>query len=150
MLTRPQTAPTGPRARGDSPTFLAHSPTFLAHSSTFLAHSALMGVPYLSLRKFPGFGADALHDSRCRAARVCHEGDAGLSPCARNTIREAISRDTSSSQHVQDTLCPKEPHAQRSWHLTAVTPPVQSEDLPPEVWLPTLSDDFSVSGDLRE
>jgi hypothetical protein len=91
-----------------------------------------------------------LHDSRCRAARVCHEGDAGLSPCARNTIREAISRDTSSSQHVQDTLCPKEPHAQRSWHLTAVTPPVQSEDLPPEVWLPTLSDDFSVSGDLRE
>ena len=25
---------------------------------------------------------------------------AGLSPCARNTIREAISRDTSSSQHV--------------------------------------------------
>ena len=26
--------------------------------------------------------------------------DAGLSPCARNTIREAISRDTSSSQHV--------------------------------------------------
>ena len=26
--------------------------------------------------------------------------DAGLSPCARNTIREAISRDTSSSQHA--------------------------------------------------
>ena len=41
-----------------------------------------------------------MHDSRCRAARVCHEGGAGLSPCARNTIREAISRDTSSSQHA--------------------------------------------------
>jgi len=26
--------------------------------------------------------------------------DAGLSPCARNTIREAISRDTPSSQHA--------------------------------------------------
>jgi hypothetical protein len=55
---------------------------------------------FLWLRKFPGFGADALHDSRCRAARVCHEGGAGLSPCVRNTIREAISRDTSSSQHA--------------------------------------------------
>ena len=33
---------------------------------------------------------------RCAAARVCHERGAGLSPCARNTIREAISRDTSS------------------------------------------------------
>ena len=44
--------------------------------------------------------SDTLHDSRCRAARVCHEGGAGLSPCARNTIREAISRDTSSSQHA--------------------------------------------------
>ena len=46
---------------------------------------------------------------------------AGLSPYARNTIREAISRDTPSSQ-------------QRS-------PPARSEDLPPEVWLPSLSDD---------
>ena len=35
---------------------------------------------------------------------------------------------------------PKEPHAQRSWHLQR-SPPVQSEDLPPEVWLPSLSDD---------
>ena len=46
---------------------------------------------------------------------------AGLSPYARNTIREAISRDTPSSQ-------------QRS-------PPARSEDLPPEVWLPSLSTD---------
>jgi hypothetical protein len=36
------------------------------------------------------------------------------------------------------TRCPKEPHAQRSWHLQR-SPPAQSEDLPPEVWLPTLS-----------
>jgi hypothetical protein len=38
------------------------------------------------------------------------------------------------------TRCPKEPHAQRSWHLQR-SPPAQSEDPPPEVWLPTLSDD---------
>ena len=39
---------------------------------------------------------------RCsRAARVCHEGGAGLSPCARNTIREAISR----NKHVEQPAC---------------------------------------------
>ena len=35
---------------------------------------------------------------RVRPSSRAH--DAGLSPCARNTIREAISRDTSSSQHA--------------------------------------------------
>ena len=49
------------------------------------------------------------------------------------------------SGHVEQpacrTRCPKEPHAQRSWHLQR-SPPAQSEDLPPEVWLPTLSDDY--------
>ena len=54
----------------------------------------------MSLPKFPRFAAGASQDSPCAAARVCHERGAGLSPCARNTIREAISRDTSSSQHV--------------------------------------------------
>ena len=48
--------------------------------------------------------------------------DAGLSPCARNTMREAISR-----RHVEQpacrTRCPKEPHAQRSWQLQR-SPPV--------------------------
>jgi len=51
--------------------------------------------------------SDTLQDSRCpcRAARVCHGGGAGLSPCARNTIREAISRDTSTrAASMQDTL----------------------------------------------
>ena len=42
------------------------------------------------------------------------------------------------SGHVEQpacgTRCPKEPHAQRSWHLQR-SPPAQSEDLPPEVWL---------------
>jgi len=87
---------------------LGHLSGRLAHLSGRLGHlSGRLGrVLYLWLRKFPGFGADALHDSRCRAARlltaarVCHEGGAGLLPCARNTIREAISRDTSSSQHA--------------------------------------------------
>jgi hypothetical protein len=50
------------------------------------------------------------------------------------------------SGHVEQpacrTRCPKEPHAQRSsWHLQRHRQPAQSEDLPPEVWLPTLSDD---------
>jgi len=49
------------------------------------------------------------------------------------------------SGHVEQpacrTRCPKEPHAQRSsWHLQRHRQPAQSEDLPPEVWLPTLSD----------
>jgi hypothetical protein len=56
------------------------------------------------VRKFPG------------AARVCHQGGAGLSTCARNTIREAISRDTSSSQHAGHAVR-RNAHAQRSWHL---------------------------------
>ena len=34
----------------------------------------------------------------------------------------------------------QEPHAQRSWQVQP-SPPAQSEDLPPEVWLPSLSDD---------
>jgi hypothetical protein len=56
--------------------------------------------------------SDTLHDSRCRAARVCHEGGAGLSPCARNTIREAISRDTSTrAASMQDTLSEGTAHA---------------------------------------
>ena len=53
--------------------------------------------------RYPHFlasAADALQDSRGGSARVCHERGAGLSPCARNTIREAISRDTPSSQHA--------------------------------------------------
>jgi hypothetical protein len=86
-----------------------------------------------------------LHDSRCRAARVCHEGGAGLSPCARNTIREAISRDTSSSQHAGHAVRRNRTrsaagtfsdHRQRS----------RSEDLPPEppeVWL--VADSLSLS-----
>ena len=35
-----------------------------------------------------------------QVARLFQDRGAGLSPCARNTIREAISRDTSSSQHA--------------------------------------------------
>ena len=54
---------------------------------------------YLSLRKFLASAADALQDSRCGAARVCHGRDAGLSPGAWNTIREAIGRDTPSGPH---------------------------------------------------
>ena len=45
-----------------------------------------------------------MQDSRCAAARVCHDRGAGLSPCAHNTIREAIGRDTPSSQHAGHEL----------------------------------------------
>ena len=88
--------------RADSPHFcarlghfsarLGHSFVRIGHFSARLGHSfvrlghlsgRLGRALYLWLRKFPGFAADALHDSsRCRAARVCHEGGAGLSPCA--------------------------------------------------------------------
>ena len=42
---------------------------------------------------------------------------------------------------MQDTrCCPKEPHAQRSWHLQRSLP-AQSEDLRTEVWLAESLDD---------
>ena len=60
---------------------------------------------YLSLPKYLGFGADALQDSRCRAARICHERGAGLSPCARNTIREAMeSEDLPPEEWLAESL----------------------------------------------
>ena len=46
---------------------------------------------------------------------------------------------------MQDTRCPKEPHAQRSWHLQRSLP-AQSEDLRTEVWLASLSDERRASG----
>ena len=91
---------------------------------------------YLSLPKFPRFAAGALQDSRGGAARVFHERGAGLSPCARNTIREAISRDTLSSQHAghADTLSEETARAAQL-APSAVTAGAVAEDLPPEVWL---------------
>jgi hypothetical protein len=41
---------------------------------------------------------------------------------------------------MQDTLPEGTARAAQPWHLQR-SPPAQSEDLPPEVWLPTLSDD---------
>ena len=47
---------------------------------------------------------------------------------------------------MQDTLSERTARAaqqrnhERNWHLQR-SPPAQSEDLPPEVWLPSLSDD---------
>ena len=77
---------------------------YCAGSFTFcVSSSRLMSVSPdddLSLRKFLASLQARHRNSRCRAARVCHERGAGLSPCARNTIRDAISRDTSSSQHA--------------------------------------------------
>eukprot|EP00964_Phaeocystis_antarctica_P096948 scaffold63152_cov67-Phaeocystis_antarctica.AAC.4 len=66
--------------------------------------------------------------------------------CGRGALALRLEHHPKSDQpgHVEQpacrTRCPKEPHAQRSWHLQR-SPPVQSEDLPPEVWLPSLSDD---------
>ena len=49
-------------------------------------------------------------------------------PCGKRSVgtRRAAS--------MQDTLFEGQPHAQRSWHLQR-SPPAQSEDLPPGVWL---------------
>ena len=129
-------------------TFCVGTFTFCVGTFTFcVGSSRLMCRPDedLSLRTFLRFlqtrcsiGAAAFRP-RSRAH------DAGLSPCARNTMREAISR-----RHVEQpacrTRCPKEPHAQRSWQLQR-SPPAQSEDAPimpksehrcgPEVWLPS-------------
>jgi hypothetical protein len=54
--------------------------------------------------------------------------------------RSVGTRRAASMQDSKAVRCPKEPHAQRSWHLQR-SPSAQLEDLPPEVWLPTLSDD---------
>ena len=47
--------------------------------------------------------------------------DAGLSPCARNTIREAISRDMSIEQPTCRTRCPKDPRTRSAARSAAGT-----------------------------
>ena len=72
---------------------------------------------HFALPQFLCFAAGAL---QAHAARVF---------CARRGSRPAHVE-----QPACSTRCPKEPHEQRSWHLQR-SPPAQSEDLPPEVWL---------------
>ena len=84
---------------------------------------------YLPLRKFIGFGCRRVAGLTLR-----------LSPSRRWALALRPEHHPGSDQpgHVEQpacrTRCPKEPHAQRSWHLQR-SPPAQSEDLPPEVWL---------------
>jgi len=94
---------------------------------------------YLSLRKFLGF--------RCRrVAGLTLPRCSRLSWARRWALARCLEHHPGSDQpgHTErsaSSAClPKEPHAQRSWQLQR-SPPVQSEDLPPEVWLPSLSDD---------
>ena len=88
---------------------------------------------------FLASAADALQDSRCRAARVCHGRGAGLSPGAWNTIREAISRDTPSD--------PRRLHAFRKNRTRSATGTFSGHRqrsrriCHQEVGLPSLSDD---------
>ena len=77
---------------------------------------------------------------RLRVAR-CSIESAGVRPRTRRwalALRPEHHPRSDQSGHVEQpacrTRCPKEPHAQRSWHLQR-SPPAQSEDLPPEVWL---------------
>jgi len=58
---------------------------------------------YLSLRKFLGFGADALQDSRCGTARVCM-GEALGSRLAPGTPSGKRSAGTHRAASMQDTL----------------------------------------------
>ena len=59
---------------------------------------------------------------------------------APGTLSAKRSVGTRRAASMQDTLSEGTARAARSWHLQRSTP-AQSEDLPPEVWLPTLSDD---------
>jgi len=78
--------------------------------------------------------ANSSHDSSLtrRTARLFQDCGAGLSPCAGTPLlkRPVGTRGAAS---MQDTRCPKEPHAQRSWHLQRSLP-AQSEDLRTKVW----------------
>ena len=77
---------------------------------------------------------------RLRVAR-CSIDAAAFRPRTRRwalALRPEHHPRSDQSGHVEQpacgTRCPKEPHAQRSWHLQR-SPPAQSEDLPPEEWL---------------
>jgi hypothetical protein len=73
---------------------------------------------------------------RGRVARLFQDRGAGLSPCAGTPLLKRPVG-TSGAASMQDTPAartPKEPHAQRSWHLQWSLP-AQSEDLRTEVWL---------------
>jgi hypothetical protein len=74
-----------------------------------------------------------------------HDRGAGLSPCARNTIREAISRDTRRAASMQDTL-PEGTARAAQLAPSAVTASAVGGSATPEVWLPTLSDDERLVG----
>jgi hypothetical protein len=77
---------------------------------------------------------------RERVARLFQDRGAGFSPCAGTPLlkRPVGTRGAATACR---TRCPKEPHAQRSWHLQRSLP-AQSKNLRTEVcgW-PSLSDD---------
>ena len=76
--------------------------------------------------------------SRATRATVCVNNARASTSTQRVALRPEHHPRSDQSGHVDQpacrTRCPKEPHAQRSWHLQR-SPPAQSEDLPPEEWL---------------
>jgi hypothetical protein len=58
-----------------------------------------------------------------------------VSPCAGTPpLKRSVGTHGAASNPACRTRCPKEPHAQRSWHLQRSLP-AQSEDLRTEAWL---------------
>ena len=94
---------------------------------------------YLPLRKFIGFGCRRVAGLTLRrCSRLSWARRWALARCLEH--HPGSDRPGHTERSASSACLPKEPHAQRSWHLQR-SPPVQSEDLPPEVWLPSLSDD---------
>ena len=94
---------------------------------------------YLSLRKFLGFRCRRVAGLTLpRCSRLSWARRWALARCLEH--HPGSDRPGHTERSASSACLPKEPHAQRSWHLQR-SPPVQSEDLPPEVWLPSLSDD---------
>jgi hypothetical protein len=82
--------------------------------------------------KFPG-----TLSARCRLRRLAANGllafsktaALGVSPCAGTPpLKRSVGTHGAASNPACRTRCPKEPHAQRSWHLQRSLP-AQSEDL---------------------
>jgi len=93
-----------PRAGARPPRAGARLSRAVTASSRVVSAVAASGVSKSRIVSFQYHIISSLQTRRTtrreQVARLFQDRGAGLSPCARNTIREAISRDTSSSQHA--------------------------------------------------
>ena len=125
-----------PRAGARPPRAGARLSRAVTASSRVVSAVAASGVSKSRIVSFQYHIISSLQTRRTtrreQVARLFQDRGAGLSPCA----RKHHPRSDQSGQVEQPacrTRCPKEPHAQRSWHLQRSLP-AQSEDLRTEVW----------------